>query len=626
MVGNVISPIIFWECDMCSICGLFAPRRITPETVETVRLMGETMRSRGPDRSGSYADRDVAFHHNRLAVMDPARGDQPMTVRYGRRAYTVVYNGELYNGEELRRELAQKGVRLRTKCDTELLVYAYAVWGEECLSRLNGIYAFAVWDRAEEKLFCARDPLGVKPFWYATPDGAFCFASEIKALLKHPSIRPVIGRTGLWQLLFLTPVTLRSVPVFEGVFELKPGECLSVTADGIKKRTYFRLTAAPFSESREECVAHTRELVADAIRRQTESDVPLACFLSGGLDSTVVAGVAAVRFSERGEILSTYSFEYEDNDYAPTLYQPNRDDGYALLAARAFKTDHTVLVAPNGEVANLLYSATEARDLPGQADVDSSLLFFCREVRRRHTVALSGECADEIFGGYPWFYRPEMLGRDFFPWIHDPTARISLFRRELVRPDEGLAYLSERYRETVASVDCLDTDAPEMKQSRIASVLSQTYFMQSLLERKDRMSMANGLEVRVPFSDHRIASYIYNAPWSYKYENGVEKSLLREAMRDVLPEEIYRRKKSPYPKTHSKRYETAVLSMLKERLSRPGSPLAALADPAKLRSFLDGGEDVTWFGQLMARPQLIAWLCQFDWFLERYRVEGLGDL
>ncbi|MBO4283571.1 MAG: asparagine synthase (glutamine-hydrolyzing) [Clostridia bacterium] len=608
---------------MCSICGLFAPRRITPEKVETVRRMGETMRPRGPDRSGGYADLDVAFHHNRLAVMDPERGDQPMTVRYGRRAYTVVYNGELYNGDELRRELSARGVRLRTRCDTELLVYAYAVWGEACLSRLNGIYAFAVWDRAEEKLFCARDPLGVKPFWYATPEGEFCFASEVKALLRHPSIKPRIGREGLWQLLYLTPVTLRSVPIFEGVFELCPGECLSVTATGIRRRTHFHLSAAPFSESREECIAHTRELVTDAIRRQTESDVPLACFLSGGLDSTVVAGVAAGAFRERGETLSTYSFEYEDNEYAPTLFQPNRDDDYARLAARAFGTDHTVLVAPNGEVADLLFPATAARDLPGQADIDSSLLYFCREVRRRHTVALSGECADEIFGGYPWFYRPEMLARDFFPWIHDPAARISLFRRERVLPDEGLAYLSEQYRAIVASVDCLEEDSPEMKQSRIASVLSQSYFMQSLLERKDRMSMANGLEVRVPFSDQRIASYLYNVPWAYKYENGVEKSLLREAMHDVLPDEIYRRKKSPYPKTHSRRYEAAVLGMLKERLARPNSPLAEMADPAKLRALLDGGKDATWFGQLMARPQLLAWLCQFDWFCETYRVEWI---
>ena len=608
---------------MCSICGLFAPRRITPGKVETVRRMGSTMRSRGPDRSGGYADLDVAFHHNRLAVMDPERGDQPMTVRYGRRAYTVVYNGELYNGDELRRALSARGVRLRTRCDTELLAYAYAVWGEACLSRLNGIYAFAVWDRAEEKLFCARDPLGVKPFWYAVPGGEFCFASEVKALLAHPSVKPRIGREGLWQLLYLTPVTLRSAPIFEGVFELRPGECLSVTAAGIRRRTHFRLVAAPFFESREECIAHTRELVTDAIRRQTESDVPLACFLSGGLDSTVVAGVAAEAFRERGETLSTYSFEYEDNEYAPTLFQPNRDDDFARLAARAFGTDHTVLVAPNDEVAELLFPATAARDLPGQADIDSSLLYFCREVRRRHTVALSGECADEIFGGYPWFYRPEMLSRDFFPWIHDPLARISLFRRERVLPDEGLAYLSEQYRAIVASVDCLEEDSPEMKQSRIASVLSQSYFMQSLLERKDRMSMANGLEVRVPFSDQRIAAYLYNVPWAYKYENGVEKSLLREAMRDVLPDAVYRRKKSPYPKTHSRRYEAAVLSMLKERLARPHSPLAEMADPAKLRDLLDGGEDATWFGQLMARPQLLAWLCQFDWFCETYRVEWI---
>jgi asparagine synthase (glutamine-hydrolysing) len=323
----------------------------------------------------------------------------------------------------------------------------------------------------------------------------------------------------------------------------------------------------------------------------------------------------------RGEVLSTYSFEYEGNDYAPTLFQPNRDDEYARIAARAIGSEHTVLTAKNSDVADWLEAATLSRDMPGQADIDSSLYYFCSRIRRRHTVALSGECADEIFGGYPWFYRPEMLGRDFFPWIHSPMERASLFRSEIARPEEGFAYLSEIYRGIVDGVEFADSDSPEMRTSRIASVLSQTFFMQSLLERKDRMSMAHGLEVRVPFADHRIAEYVYNVPWEYKIEGKVEKSLLRTAMEGYLPHEILYRKKSPYPKTHNPEYERRVRELLASRLLMKDSRLSEMLDRKRLDALLSGDQDVTWFGQLMSRPQLIAWLIQFDIWAERYKVD-----
>jgi asparagine synthase (glutamine-hydrolysing) len=553
--------------------------------------------------------------------MDPENGHQPMTVYHDRRAYTIVYNGEIYNTVSLARELGEHGVNLHTRCDTEAVVYAYAVFGEDCLSHLSGIFAFAIWDRERRVLFCARDRMGVKPFWFCEHGGKFLFASEIKALLAHPDISPTVGQEGLWQLLFLSPVTLRGSSIYRGIYELRPGECCTVDESGLRRRTYFRLSAKPFSETRDEAVEHTRELLLDAIRSQTVSDVPLCCLLSGGLDSSVVSAVVSKECRRRGEVLSTYSFEYEGYDYAPTLFQPNRDDEYARIAARAIGSEHTVLTAKNSDVADWLEAATLARDMPGQADIDSSLYYFCSRIRRRHTVALSGECADEIFGGYPWFYRPEMLGRDFFPWIHSPMERASLFRSEIARPEEGFAYLSEIYRGIVDGVEFADSDSPEMRTSRIASVLSQTFFMQSLLERKDRMSMAHGLEVRVPFADHRIAEYVYNVPWEYKFEGKVEKSLLRTAMEGYLPHEILYRKKSPYPKTHNPEYERRVRELLASRLSMKGSRLSEMLDRKRLDALLSGDQDVTWFGQLMSRPQLIAWLIQFDIWAERYKVD-----
>lgn len=605
---------------MCSICGIYAARGLGLGALSAVEAMSGAMAHRGPDAAGGFSSSNVAMHHNRLAVVDIIGGAQPMTVVLGGKRYTIVYNGELYNTAELTRELAERGVIPRTHSDTEALVYAYAVFGEECLTHLNGIFAFAVYDDFEGSLFCARDRLGVKPFFFTEAQGQFLFASEVKALLRHPSVHPVIDAVGLWQLLYLAPVTLPGSGIFRDIRELLPGECLRVDAAGVHRRRYWDYTPGTHTEGREETIEHVRALMTDAIGRQLVSDVPLCCFLSGGLDSSVVSAVAAERYRREGKRLATYSFEYEGNDYAPTLFQPNADDDYARLMADYIGSDHTVLVADSASVARELLPAVLSRDFPGQADIDSSLRYFCARVKEKHTVALSGECADEIFGGYPWFYRPEMLARDFFPWVHDPRARIGLFNADMTRAEEGYAYLSEVYHRAVASVPTEEGEPVSERTARVATRLSVDYFMTNLLERKDRMSMASGLEVRVPFSDHRILEYVYRVPWKYKFENGVEKSLLREAMASYLPPEILHRKKSPYPKTHNPAYEKMVREMLLARLSRRGSPLAPFLRRGAVEELMSGG-DVTWLGQLMSRPQMYAWLLQFDYFLTAYRAE-----
>ncbi len=605
---------------MCSICGIYAPQGVGLADCAAVREMSRAMRHRGPDADGFFGARTAALHHNRLAVVDLTGGAQPMTVVRGGHAYTIVYNGELYNTAELTDELHREGVKCMTHSDTEAVVYAYAVWGEECLAHLNGIFAFSVYDEVEESLFCARDRMGVKPFFFTRANGRFLFASEIKSLLQYTGVTPTLDLTGLWQLLYLSPVTLQGSGIFRGIEELLPGECCTVNAEGMTRRIYWRVEARPHTDDTAETVLHVRDLLTDAIRRQLVSDVPLSAFLSGGLDSSIVSAVAAEDYRRRGQMLDTYSFEYEGNEYAPTLFQPNADDTYAVHMAEHIGSRHTVLVAPTNAVADALIPAVRARDFPGQADIDSSLYYFCGKVKARHTVALSGECADEIFGGYPWFYRPEMTERDFFPWLHDPMARIGLFREELTKPKQGYAYLSERYRQTVSETPLTGEESEEDRISRIATKLSVDYFMASLLERKDRMSMAHGLEVRVPFADHRIIEYVYNVPWRIKFAGGREKSLLRSAMAHYLPEEILNRKKSPYPKTHNPAYEARVRGMLLARLAKKNSPLAALLAPGAVEALMQGG-DATWLGQLMSRPQMYAWLLQLDAWLSAYKVE-----
>ena len=604
---------------MCSICGMIDFKE-RPNAVLTEK-MSATMKVRGPDASDSFSDETVAFCHNRLSVMDPKNGAQPMKASFNGKNYVIIYNGEIYNSPELRRELLPFGAEFKTNCDTETVLWSYIIFGNECPKHLNGIFAFAVYDIDERKVFFARDRMGVKPLFYTFLGSAFLFASEIKALLEHPKVSRKVDKKGLWQLVFLSPVTLSGSGVFRDINELKPAQCAELTDGGLKVWNYWKLEAKPFIGDAKSAQNEVGELLADAVRRQTVSDVPLCTFLSGGLDSSVLTALAAEGYRSKGKTLATYSFEYEGNreNFKQSLFQPQGDDDFARYLARWLMTDHTVLTAPNNEIAECLIPATEARDFPGQADIDSSLLYFCSKVKKHHTVAISGECSDEIFGGYPWFYRPEMLYRDFFPWIHEPMERASLFNKDFVKPEEGYDCLSNEYKKIISDCSVLPWDSESMRTSRIATCLSVGYFMTSLLERKDRMSMYSGLEVRVPFADHRILEYVYNVPWEIKFENGVEKALLRNSMTKYLPEKILWRKKSPYPKTHNPKYREKVTEMLKVRLEK-GGILSEVLDREVLQSVLSG-EDKTWFGQLMSTPQLIAWLVQFDYWAESYGVE-----
>ena len=600
---------------MCSICGILDFE--SKVSYETVKQMNETMVHRGPDDCGIFDGECICLGHNRLSVMDPENGKQPMSAYYGNKKYTIVYNGEIYNCDELRHEIEKSGIVLSTKCDTEIVLYAYILYGEDCAKYLNGIFAFAVWDG--ERLFCARDRFGVKPFYYSVKGSEFIFASEIKAMLSHPKVRPEVDKFGLWEILYLSPNFVSGKSVFRDISELKGGECITVERGRAKKRKYWQITAIPYFKDRDYAIEKTEFLVSDAIKRQTRSDVPLCSLLSGGLDSSVVSAVASEEYRKNGGVLDTYSFEYEGNKeaFSSSSFQPQCDDDFALLASRYIGTNHTVLTIPTSALANELENATLYRDLVGQADIDSSLLYFCREIKKRHTVGLSGECSDEIFGGYPWFYRPEMLYSGFFPWIHEPRMRASLFKDSTSKSDKGYDYVCEIYQNSLKECPVLESDNDSMRLSRIGSYLSVNYFMTSLLQRKDRMSMASGVEIRVPFADHRIFEFVFNVPWEIKFEGGVEKALLRNAMRSYLPDEILWRKKSPYPKTHNPKYLETVLSMLKERLGRGGYLSECLNTSALFGAIERGG---TWFGQLMGDAQLVSWLIQLDIWVEKYGV------
>ncbi|WP_028561888.1 asparagine synthase (glutamine-hydrolyzing) [Paenibacillus pinihumi] len=611
---------------MCGITGWIDWTKNLIQESESLERMTDTLAPRGPDASGTWITTHCALGHRRLSVMDPAGGAQPMVRDSGDDTYVIVYNGELYNAPELKKELEQRGRRFTTTCDTEVLLLAYIEWGMACLDRFNGIFAFAIWNSKEENLFLARDRVGVKPLFISQIGGLFLFGSEPKAILAHPAVPSDVGPEGLAEVFMNGPARTPGQGVYRHLSELLPGQCMLVDRSGAKTRTYWKLESKPHTDNIEQTAEHVRWLLKDTVHRQLASDVPVCTLLSGGLDSSALTAIAAAHYrgSGSGEI-DTYSVDYADNDkhFKAHAFQPNSDAPFIQVMSDYLGSRHTYIQFDTPELTEALDAAVAARDLPGMADVDGSLYLFCREIKKGATVAISGEAADEIFGGYPWFHREEALSANTFPW-----ALSSAMRSELLSPDvaawiKPLDYVKDRYADAVAEVPYLDYETPEQQRMRRMSYLNITRFMPTLLDRKDRMSMAVGLEVRVPFCDHRLVEYVFNIPWEIKTSGDREKGILRKALRGILPDEILYRKKSPYPKTHNPNYLTAVQKRLTAILDDPSSPLLPLIHVKKIRELIqstDASSNIPWFGQLMSGPQLFAYLIQVNHWLKTYKV------
>ena len=601
---------------MCAIAGM-----VDLPIVAWEEMLG-TMARRGPDGQGKCILDRCCLLHSRLAIIDPVGGKQPMELSFAGEIYTIVYNGELYNTQELRRRLEGLGHHFITHSDTEVLLHAYARWGENCLEELNGIFAFSVWEHRRKRLFLARDRMGVKPLFYAQHRSGLLFASEIKTILAYPTMEAKLDAQGIGELLLLGPGRTPGSGVFRDIFELEPG-CCGYYEDGKwRQRRYWQLRDCTHEESLEETADHIRYLLTDAIRRQMVSDVPVGCFLSGGLDSSLIAAVCAEEMKKRGERLHTFSLDFYRNRefFTPGKFQPNTDSDFIPVMEQALNTvAHRTVLTPE-QLTDHLEEATIARDLPGMADVDFSLLAFCKDIRKEVKVALSGECADEIFGGYPWFRDEAVRAREGFPWAQNTAFRATFLTEDIRDILDPETFVGDAYAATVRDCDILPGTLPGERRMKEMVNLNQRWFMQTLLDRKDRMSMYCGLEVRVPFCDHRIAEYMYAVPWSYKDHGGYEKGLLRYAMEGVLPKEILWRKKSPYPKTHDPRYGALVGEMLDSLLANPAEPIFAVVRREALQGLLTGEQTWPWYGQLMKNPQTIAYMLQLNFWLKHYNV------
>ena len=609
---------------MCGIAGMIDFLQDMRHQQETAQKMQNAIIRRGPDQKGICFSEHAVLIHTRLAVIDPENGKQPMQFTDGNEIYTIVYNGELYNTQEIRNQLIEKGCEFITHSDTEVLLKAYMLCGAECVKLCNGIFAFAVWEQNRQRLFLARDRIGVKPLFYYPTDSGLIFGSELKAILAHPDVPHETDLNGISQILLFGPGRTAGCGVFRNMKEILPAHCAYYTREnGLQISCYWKLEAQEHTENFAQTAEHVRFLLTDAIKRQLVSDVPIGTFLSGGLDSSLISSVAAREFSKQGKILHTFSVDYRDNDkyFQKSKFQPNSDPAYIRQMQEYLNAEHHWTVIDTPQLVNALFDAVEARDLPAMVDVDASLLLFCKEIRQHVTVALSGECADELFGGYPWYRDPEIRAAYGFPWSQSTAYRLNFAKPELRELLEDQHDIDREYQATLQRTALLPDESGTEKRMKEMMRLNLDWFMQTLLDRKDRMSMWNALEVRVPFCDYRIAQYLYNIPWEFKEYKGYEKGLLREAMKDYLPDEILWRKKSPYPKTHNPNYLSAVTKLLENRISDPDAPILQIIRKDALERLMYGDENIQFYGQLMTKPQTIAYFLQLDYWLEKYQVK-----
>ena len=561
---------------MCGIVGFVNYKKDVLPYKNVLNQMTNELSKRGPDEDGYYLKEHVALGHKRLIVIDPEGGKQPMVEKYSFGEYAIVYNGQIYNTKELRETLIENGFEFESHSDTEVLLKSYIYYGKDVVHHLNGIFSFAIWNSHTEELFLARDHFGVKPLFCTIFDDTFIFASELKAIFKFPNIPKIIDKQGISELFGIGPAHTPGFTIYKNIFEIKPAHFAVLNKSGLHIERYWKLESKPHTESFEETCKHLRSLLEDSINRQLVSDVPLCTFLSGGLDSSILTKlIGNYRKANDLSPISTYSVDYVDNDknFVKSDFQPNSDNYYINLMTENSYSFNQKVVLDTPDLAKYLEDAMIARDVPGMADVDSSLLLFCKTVKQEQTVVLMGECADEIFGGYPWFFRKDALESGTFPWSIAIKERQHILNPSIAKEVNLQDYIDYRYNESLSEVEILDSDSKETPEKRKISYLTINWFMQTLLERTDRMGMYNGLEIRVPFCDYRLAEYMWNVPWEMKALNGREKGLLRYVCKDFLPEEIVERKKSPYPKTHNPTYLAKIKGMLSDIMSDSNAPI-----------------------------------------------------
>lgn len=582
---------------MCGITGWIDWEQDLSAQQPLLEQMACTLRERGPDREGYWLSPRAALAHRRLIVIDPVGGKQPMIYTQGDNTYAMTYNGELYNFRELREELRTLHHTFHTQSDTEVLLHAYLEWGEECVKRFNGIFAFAIWDEVRQSLFMARDHLGVKPLFYAQIGSSILFGSEIKALLAHPLVKPVLDDEGL-SAIFVS-LFMSGGGIFRDIRELHAGWCITFTREHTHLRPYWRLVSKPHIDDLNTTADRVRSLLSDTVKRQLIADVPVVTLLSGGLDSSGVTSLAARDFARKHRQLDTYAINYANSEehFKGNAMRPSIDRPYVEQMADYLDTNHhDVIVSTDDLVENLLVPM-RAHDRPKMGQIETSLYLLFKVIKQNATVALSGESADEVFGGYPWFHQEQVINAPTFPWLaarlgstssnQFMNSHASFLSPDLAQRLQPRQRIQQLYQDALAEVPRLEGEAPRDARMREIFYLNLTRFLPLLLDRKDRMSMATGLEVRVPFCDYRLVEYVWNIPWEMKSVDHIEKGILRRAFNGLLPDEVRMRRKSAYPTSFDPAYTQAVRRWTLSILNDANAPIRPLIDREAVRKLAE---------------------------------------
>jgi asparagine synthase (glutamine-hydrolysing) len=596
---------------MCGIAGILDLRsRVVADAEGEIEAMAEAIRHRGPDDAGHFVGDGVALANRRLAIIDVSRaGHQPMANEDG--SLVIVYNGELYNFPDLMADLKARGHRFKSRTDTEVVLHAYEEWGDDCLERFNGMFAFAIWDRRRRRLFLARDRFGIKPLYYATDNGRFLFASEVKALLQAGIPRRVSPEALVEYFTFQNVFSDRTL--FDGVCLLPAGHTLTVSEDGVEARRYWDLEPDPDESVSEDAWAERiRAAFEAAVTRQLISDVPLGSYLSGGMDSGSIVAVA----SDHVPRLMTFTggFDLSSVTGLELVFDERAD---AELVASRFKTQHYEMVMHAGDMAWVLPELVwHLEDL--RVGMSYQNYYIAGLASKFVKVSLAGAGGDELFGGYPWRYELVETGvGDFDRVYYDYWARLvpDAEKPEFFAPEiwaQGSQHAPyDVFRDVLAPVDGFD---PLTK----ALYFEAKTFLHGLLVVEDKVSMAHSLEARVPFLDNELVDLVVRIPSRLKHADPGGKRLLRRAMKGLLPDEIVEKRKQGFSPPDQSWYRGPTMDYIGETLLDPRCLGRGYFQPAYVRRILEEHLD----GRVNHR--LLIWsLLSFEWW-NRLFMDGDG--
>ncbi|MFD0768804.1 asparagine synthase (glutamine-hydrolyzing) [Bacillus sp. CGMCC 1.60114] len=575
---------------MCGIAGWVDWFEDVSNQRPILEKMANSIEHRGPDAEGYWFSTRAAFAHRRLIVIDPQGGSQPKTYQAGDYTYAITYNGEIYNFRELREILKQHGHTFHTRSDTEVLLHAYLQWQEECVQHLNGIFAFAIWNEQKQQLFMARDHLGVKPLFYVQQGSSIIFGSELKVLLSHPAVQAEIDIDGLNEIFGLNLFRTPGCGVFKHIKEVRAGHYITCTRNKTEVKRYWTLESKIHTDDADTTATQIRSILQDTVKRQLIADVPLVCMLSGGLDSSGITALAGKEFQKDNKILNTYSIDFVNSaqDFELTFSRTGLDTPWVKRVSEHVGTNHHDIIVDANKLVDHLFVPMRARDLPGAGEMETSLYLLFREMKKDATVALSGESADEVFGGYPWFHQEEFLSINTFPWLYNLKNTSGLLLEDVKQQLNSDSYIQQRFQEAIAEVPILPGEDHKSAKQRQMFYLFLTRFLPFLLDRKDRMSMNVGFEVRVPFCDYRLVEYLWNVPFHIKSIDNIEKGILRRAFKGILPDDVRNRRKSAYPTSQDPNYLQLIRNLTLEILSDHNAPVFNLVDKMKLRTIAEG--------------------------------------